>query len=397
MSNDKHQKINAMKYFSAAVFLLVIFLASCNSIQKNPFWKNGEPVFEVQPLVSNERFPNVVTATDGTILATWGRENFRVLRSEDGGKTWGPEITIAHPGFQGGGTTVDENSGDILAFAEGGHPSAPLTVYRSRDHGKTWSPEEVTILPNSLGHVPSMHMNEHGITLKQGKYAGRLIRPSRWYGGGNGREFWDEHYTNATYSDDGGKTWQASEPFPTFGTGEAAIAELSDGTLYYNSRRHKSTDGLNPRRRYIAYSYDGGQTWEDLWIDDVLPDGAQHTDYGLMAGLVRLPVDGHDILLFNNIDVPADKKDEDVPFELRTSRRFNGTVWASFDGGKTWPIKRVVDEGSFAYSSLTAGRTGTPSEGFIYLFYESDGGGKMARFNLAWLTGGRDWKEFVQQ
>jgi sialidase-1 len=57
----------------------------------------------------------------------------------------------------------------------------------------------------------------------------------------------------------------------------------------------------------------------------------------------------------------------------------------------------VADEGSFAYSSLTAGRAGTPSEGFIYLFYESDGGGKMARFNLAWLTGGRDWKEFVQQ
>ncbi len=397
MSNDKHKKMSIKKHCIAAVLVVIILFISCKTAQKNPFWNNGQPVFEVQQLVSNERFPNVVTTTDGTIVATWGSEHFRVLRSEDGGQTWEPEITVAHPGFQGGGTTVDETTGHILAFAEGGHPPAPLTIYRSRDHGKTWNAEEVTIRPNSLGHVPSMHMNEHGITLKQGKYAGRLIRPSRWYGSGNGREFWDEHYTNAIYSDDGGKTWQAGEPFPAYGAGEAAIAELSGGTLYYNSRRHKSTDGLNPRRRYIAYSYDGGQTWEDLWIDEDLPDGAQHTDYGLMAGLVRLPVEGHDILLFSNIDVPADKKDEDVPFELRTSRRFNGTVWASFDGGKTWPVKRVVDKGSFAYSSLTAGRAGTPSEGLIYLFYESDGGGKMARFNLAWLTGGKDWKEFVHQ
>jgi len=395
LSNHIHKNINVMKHISSVILILFILFTSCSTAHKNTFWNDGQPVFEVQQLFADERFPNVITAIDGTIVASWGRENFRVRRSEDGGKTWGPEITVANPGFQGGGTTVDENTVDILVFVEGGHPPAPLTVYRSKDHGKTWNAEKVTIKPNSLGHIPSMHMNEHGITLKQGKFAGRLIRPSRWYGNGNGREFWDEHCTNAIFSDDGGKTWQASEPFPAYGTGEAAIAKLSDGTLYYNSRRHKSTDGLNPRRRYIAYSYDGGQTWEDLWIDEKLPDGAQHTDYGLMAGLVRLPVDGHDILLFSNIDVPADKKDEDVPFELRTSRRFNGTVWASFDGGKTWPVKRAVDEGSFAYSSLTAGRAGTPSEGLIYLFYESDGGGKIARFNLAWLTEGKEWKSFL--
>ncbi|MGC9355866.1 MAG: sialidase family protein, partial [Mariniphaga sp.] len=361
--------------------ILFILFTSCHTAQKNPFWNNGESVFEVQQLVSNERFPNVVTATNGTIVATWGREHFRALRSEDGGQTWGPEITVANPGFQGGGTTVDENTGDILVFVEGDHPPAPLTIYRSRDHGKTWNAEETTIKPNSLGHIPSMHMNEHGITLKQGKYAGRLIRPSRWYGSGNSREFWDEHYTNAIFSDDGGKTWQASEPFPAFGTGEAAIAELSDGTLYYNSRRHKSTDGLNPRRRYIACSHDGGKTWENLSVCEELPDGDQNRDYGLMAGLVRLPVDGHDILLFSNIESPEG--------------RHHGTVWASFDGGKTWPVKRLVDEGSFAYSSLTAGRAGTPSEGIIYLFYESDSGGKMARFNLAWLTEGKDWRGFL--
>ncbi len=384
-----------IKHAAAAAFVMLILFSSCTTEKKNPFWNDGQPVIELQQLFSGERFPNVVIAKDGSVIATWGSKNIRVRRSEDGGKTWGPEVTVTNPGFQGGGAIVDESTGDILMFVEEGHPPAPLTIYRSRDNGKTWLPEKAEIKPNSLGHVPSMHMNEHGITLMQGKYKGRLIRPSRWYGNGNGREYWHEHYTNAIFSDDGGKSWQTSEPFPAYGTGEAAIAELKDGTLYYNSRRHKSTDGSNPRMRHIAWSSDGGKTWQNLSVSSELPDGAQHTDYGLMGGLVRLPVEGHDILIFSNIDVAADKPDEEVPFELRTSRRLNGTAWASFDGGKTWPVKRTVDEGSFAYSSLAAGKKGTPSEGMIYLMYESNGGAKMARFNLAWLTEGKDWRKFL--
>jgi sialidase-1 len=210
---------------------LTVILFSCKTEEKNEFWGDGTPFFEVQKIFPDERFPNVVVATGGTVLATWGNKNMRVRRSEDGGNTWGPEITVANPGFQGGGTTVDEKSGDVLFFIEETHPVSPLKVYRSKDHGKTWAEDNFTILPNSLGHIPSMHMNERGITLKHGKYAGRLIRPTRHYGNGNDRQFWDEHYTNAIYSDDGGKTWQASEPFPAYGTGEAAIEELSDGTL----------------------------------------------------------------------------------------------------------------------------------------------------------------------
>ena len=37
---------------------------------------------------------------------------------------------------------------------------------------------------------------------------------------------------------------------------------------------------------------------------------------------------------------------------------------------------------------MTAGRPGTPSEGWIYLLYEGAGGGRIARFNLAWLLEG---------
>lgn len=334
-----------------------------------------EPKLEIQPVFQGGRFPNIVVTTKGTILATWGNELIRSRRSEDGGKTWDDEVIIAKSGIHGGGTTVDETTGDILVFVEAQHPPAPITVYRSQDDGKSWRSEASTILPDSQGRMPSMHMNEHGITLRHGAHKGRLIRPSRHYGAGNRPEsVWPTHFTNAIYSDDGGKTWQTSEPFPENGTGEATIAELSDGTLYYNSRRHWAPEGKNPRRRWVATSDDGGQTWKDGAICETLPDGPQDRNYGCMGGLVRLPIQGKDILIYSNCDSPGG--------------RHHGTVWASFDGGKTWPLKRLVHEAAFAYSSLTAGRPGTPGEGSIYLHFESDGS-KVARFNLSWLLAGQ--------
>ncbi len=337
----------------------------------------GEPEFRMQQLFNDERFPNLVVAMDGSVLATWGNKRIRVRRSEDGGQTWGDDLLVADPGFQGGGTTVDETSGDILAFVEDRHPPAPLTIFRSSDHGKTWQAQSNTVIhPDSQGNHPSMHMNEHGITLRHGRHAGRLLRPTRFYAAGNKKEAWPDHYTNAIYSDDGGQTWQTSEPFPENGTGEAAVAELSDGRIYYNSRVHWDQRPNNIRRR-SAWSNDGGHTWKDWQVAEVLPDGDPHRSYGCMGGLVRLPVAGKDILIFSNIDTPNPVRER-------------ATVWASFDGGKTWPVKRLVYDGRAAYSSLTAGRPGTASEGWIYLLFEGgpQGGGQLARFNLSWLLRG---------
>lgn len=330
----------------------------------------GEPEFAVQQVYSGNRFPNIAVAVDGTVLAFFN--GVKVRRSEDGGESWGPEIGVGE-GFMSGGFIVNEGNGEILAFVEDRHPPAPLSVFRSADHGKTWSGLEVEIKPDSEGNMPSMHMNERGITLRHGEHRGRLVRASRYYAGKNAREKWPEHYTNAIHSDDGGRTWHTSEPFPANGTGEAALAELSDGSIYYNSRRHWAPEGVNSLRRWSARSVDGGATWRDLTICDILPDGPQDTQYGCMAGMVRLPVAGRDILVYSNCDSPS-------------GRRL-GTVWASFDGGRTWPLKRLVTEGAFAYSSLAAGRPGTASEGSVFLMFES-GGAKVARFNLAWLLRG---------
>lgn len=334
----------------------------------------GEPEFEMQQVFARDRFPNVVVAMDGSVLAFWN--GVVVRRSEDAGKTWGGEILVGQ-GFMAGGVTVDETSGDILAFVEAGHPPAPVTLYRSADHGQTWQQTEAVIRGNRLGNIPAMHMNEHGLTLRHGPHKGRLIRPSRWYADANyPQEHWPQHYTDAVFSDDRGKTWQTSEPFPVMGTGEACIVELADGRLYYNTRRHWAPTREDALRRWTASSDDGGATWKEPAKSSILPDGNQDSTYGLMGGLVRLPVQGRDILVFSNVDSPQG--------------RSNGVVWASFDGGRTWPIRRVVFPGSFAYSSLDAGRPGTPSEGRIHLLFEGgpQGGGTMATFNLSWILAG---------
>tara|TARA_B100001057_G_scaffold418194_1_gene437287 strand:- start:414 stop:1583 length:1170 start_codon:yes stop_codon:yes gene_type:complete len=356
------------------------------------------PFFESTMLFESERFPNIVVSTNGTVVTTWGKENCISRRSVDGGKTWEKPIFIDQ-GINGGGLTVDENSGEIIAFVEKEHPPATLKCYRSKDNGKTWYVSQIKISADKNGVIPSMHMNEHGITLKNEKYKGRLIRPSRFYNAKSSAErklmyssakekMWKDQYTNAIFSDDGGKTWQTSDPFPAKGTGEAALVELSDGSIYYNSRRHFSSDGLNPRMRHIATSTDGGQHWENLNVSTELPDGEQNRDYGLMAGLDRFSFEGFDILIYSNI--------------ISDGGRKNGTIWLSFDAGNSWPVKKVIEPLGFKYSSLSIGKENTPSEGYIYLLYETGegeninayGGGKIARFNLSWILEGKNINQY---
>lgn len=351
----------------------------------------GEPRFENQRLFDGQRFPNVVVATDGTVLASWGSQNVRVRRSEDGGNSWGPEIAVGD-GIHGGGMIVDQRSGDVLLFTHPEHPprdgtTAPRTVYRSTDQGKTWHKSEATFHEDAMGLVPSLHMMEHGVTLQHGRHPGRLIRAARVYRRSPKR------YATTIFSDDRGRNWQAGKPLAELGTGEAAIVELSDGRLLGTARK-SFFDETEPLRhqRLFAYSDDGGESWRDAFHAEAIPDGPRYRGdqrrganynghFGMFAGLQRLPVEQRDILLYSNADHDG-------------HQRVRMTVWASFDGGKSWPVKRLLDEGPSAYSSLTAGRPGTPSEGWIYLQYEfgEDGkqyaGGNLARFNLAWLLQG---------
>ncbi len=387
----------------------------------------GEPFFDMQVVFDegdHVREPYLAIAVDGTLLAV--RNNKQHLRrSEDGGRSWGKiiDVPITHSDSN---MVVDENTGDIISVRMW---DGTDRVFRSTDHGKTWTEEGITI---NLGELRTrfaetgvkdratkaeqdksgtyyMHANasEAGVTLRHGEHKGRLLVSATFRPHAKAhpsdREPADEIFSCAICSDDGGATWKVSGLFPEGFTEEAALTELHDGRIYYNSRSHSGyydkafARELRPDEtmRREAWSNDGGQTWENLNISPVLPDGGGYgRGYGMKGGLTRLPVKDRDVLVFSNADTGG-------------GDRKKMTVWASFDGGKTWPVKRLVYATYGAYSSLVAGRPDTASEGLIYLLFEGGPDGRysamqVARFNLSWIfegerTGSGEVPEWVRQ
>lgn len=121
----------------------------------------------------------------------------------------------------------------------------------------------------------------------------------------------------------------ATDPGPGHAN-EVQAVELDDGSVMLNVRNQGGT-----KHRKIATSTDGGQNWSALTDDPTLIEPVcqgsiiRHSD----------PLDGgQSVLLFVN---PAS-----------TSARVMGTLRASFDDGKTWPIAKIIEPGNFAYSSL---------------------------------------------
>ena len=331
----------------------------------------------------------VVVAMDGSVLVFKGYNSrtdqakyISVKRSEDGGKTWTEESKVGdmievdgdmsddgrypNNNWTGlGNVMVDEVNGDIMVFMTTLKTAQKL--FRSKDHGKTWKIEDTDIRPGKDGWTPATNgACDPGVTIKNGPKKGRLLMPARvfveYLNKGKNRKRFNDLYAMALYSDDRGKSWNSSEPFPLKGTGESGLVELKDGTIYHNSRTH-----MRPGNRRIAYSHDAGETWVNEHEDDELFDGPPDV-YGCKAGLLRLPYEDRDILLFSS---PGNR-----------STRTDITVWMSFDGGKTWPINRLIKKGPGNYTWMATGRQGTSSEGMIYLLAGKDW---MARFNLAWL------------
>jgi sialidase-1 len=329
----------------------------------------------------------VLTARDGKVIAFRSPGGGTCRRSRDGGATWDEEIVIGSDANQGN-ALVDETTGEVLYF----NPTRRW-LYRSGDSGATWARETIEVRPDGFGLVPGVEgvaAMQCGITLAFGAHRGRLLSAARIMGpkDSNDVEWRPYHYSTAVWSDDRGKTWQVSKPFPVLGTGEAALAERSDGSVLYNSREHMSRGN-----RFLATSHDGGDLWIDARRSAELPDGSRGTSYGLMGGMIRLPIAGRDVLLFSNADTDGGVMPGRVGASIATARE-KITVWASFDGGATWPVKRLVYDGPSAYSCLGVGRSGTPSQGRIFLIFEGGPKGphaavQIVSFNLAWLLDGR--------
>lgn len=345
------------------------------------------------------RIPSVVVTKKGTVLAiAEGRSqhadqanNKLILkRSTDGGKTWRAQQVIADDGencLNNPCSVVDQKSGRVIVmyqsypanFSERDGKIKPGLdgpaivrnyVVTSDDDGKSWSkPEDVTRTTKTPERVTIMASGPGiGIQLTRGPHKGRILMPF------NEGPF---HQWNvlAVFSDDGGKNWKLGQPAPGCRVpndkggeislvNEVQMVELADGALMLNSRKWGGK-----ALRKIATSRDGGVTWSKIEEDPALRDP------GCMASIFRytFPTDGgKSRILYSGPD---------------STKRDNGTVYLSYDEGKTWPVKKVLFPGSFAYSVLTALPDGT-----LGCLLETDDANRIvfARFTLDWLTDEKD-------
>jgi sialidase-1 len=364
----------------------------------------AEPQFSNVFVATNDgyrsiRIPSVVVTKKGVVLAfAEGRrrpadqaENDIILkRSTDGGKTWSALQLIHDDGansLNNPTAVVEQKSGRVFLMYQRipGHlkESSKVTatgyegtnIYRnllvwSDDDGATWTkPLDVTRTTKRATNATTIASGPGiGIQLTRGPHAGRLIIPFNE----GPYHLWNNF---AVFSDDAGVTWRFGENVPgAFVTdakgirrsqiNEVQMVEQSDGSVRLNSRQF-----AGEKVRKTSVSKDGGVTWSA--VEDV----PELRDPSCNASIFRYSFDdaaGKGRVLYSGPD---------------STKRGNGTIHLSLDDGATWPVKRVLWPGSFAYSVLTKLPDGT-----IGCLFEADNYGRIifARFTLDWLKERKD-------
>ena len=392
----------------------VILATLCSICRGAQPWIERANVFEARKDgYALYRIPGIVVNKSGTVLAycearrtgksDWDAIDIMLRRSTDGGKTWSAMQKMADvPGTKSKNPVlvnyrlakpddVTYNNPVAIPDANGAVHLLFCLEYmrcfymRSDDDGVSWSkPVEITSAFEKFRSAWNWKVlavgPNHGIQLKNG----RLVVPvwlSTGSGGGNGHR---PSVAATIFSDDSGRTWQAGEiAVPNtaewINPNETIVVQLADGRVLLNVRSESKEN-----RRLIVTSKDGATGWSKPTFDDALLEPV------CMAGMARLsekPSSDKNRIVFSNPHnlARADGKEATV----RSRDRRNLSIKLTYDEGETWPVNKVLEPGPSAYSDLAVVKDGT-----ILCFYESGSGTNsnlaLARFNLEWLTDGKD-------
>lgn len=367
---------------SSAIALLASILFLCTLVAVSPVGRATEPLEQTDVYLSGTdgyhtyRIPAVVLTGEGTLLAFCeGRKTGRgdhgdidllLRRSSDGGRSWQPmqlvheeggtaKVTIGNPC-----PVVHRTTGTVwLAFCR---ENDRVFMTRSGDDGRSWAPpQEITQQVKKPQWGWYATGPGHGIQLS----TGRLVFPCDC-GDSEGWDQWDKKGRSLIfYSDDRGATWQLGG-VTSAGMNECQAVELANGDLLLSMRQYRG-----PKQRAFATSRDGGLSWSEPEVNPQVYCPV------CQASIIRYwqAADngaGKNLILYSGPGVPG---------------RTNLTVRLSYDEGRTWPVAKVLYEGSSAYSDLVV----LPG-GVIGCLYERDDYGKItfARFPIQWLTDGAD-------
>ena len=310
---------------------------------------------------------DMIELKDGSLLVAYtrwgggGSDNDRAVIagriSKDGGTTWGEDFVIQENDADMNVMSVSLlrlKSGEIMfGYLHKNSDADCRTIVRiSSDEGKTWGPKVVA----DIGPGYHVQNNDRMVQLS----TGRILSPVAWVMNGakegNYRSF-------CYYSDDGGKTWQASRTWveitASSGAQEPGVVELKDGRVMMIFR---STAGYVGK----SYSSDGGVTWSPAEMIKELPSpcGPQTIE--------RIPSTGDLLLIWENNPNSPNGDQKRTPLTAAISR----------DDGQTWEhIRNIADDPNAGYCYTSCTFVGDD----VLLTYYAPGGLHLSRMPVSWF------------
>lgn len=273
--------------------------------------------------------------------------------SEDGGETWTESRWVVDSKPTDPNDPTSNVGGNIVVVWDAEHEKIVLHFVRgvnsngdcvpgnsnwevvSQDDGRTWSePRDISgFLGEYVGVLPGPGA---GIQLRRGPNSGRLVMPGHY-----GTAFRSYGADIVYYSDDGGSTWTiTSTPLPLMD--EDTLVEVGDGGVMLNMRNADQ----EKRQRAVAVSYDGGETFGDIYFDPALPDPICEAAISRVDGVAGDVGEG--VLLFSNPNMQYSRSMLTIKF--------------SDDSGETWGRSLLLADRMTDYTSMIDGSVGGEGE-----------------------------------
>ena len=315
-----------------------------------------EPESKNTPFFKHNHQPAITWCDNGDLLAIWfsaDQENGRDMvvlssRLHPGAKSWTPaELFFKVPDRNmTGSSLLNDRHGTLFHFngveAAGDWQNLAMAMRRSHDGGVTWTRPEIIEPEHTMRH----QVIQGPIILNDGTMV-------QLCDAGPG----SEDGTSIHLSHDGGDTWSDpwdGAPLPQFaegGTGttiagiHAGIVQLADGSLMAMGRGiDNAVTGADGKKHLpISISTDQGKTW--TYHASPFPPIQGH------QRLVLLRLQEGPIMLVSFTDHPTrtPRNEQGMMFtdaHGNTTRGYGAYVALSYDEGRTWPVCRLLTDGT---------------------------------------------------